>query len=105
MAVAIGLGWQMTFWVAALAIFILVVWLLHEILLPFVAGMALAYFFNPFASRLERLGLGRMVASLIAMALFVLAFIVLILLIAPSDLSQLAAFIDRFPNMWRGCTT
>ena len=38
-----SLRWQVTFWAAALAVFLLVLWLLHEILLPFVAGMALAW--------------------------------------------------------------
>ncbi len=38
-------------------------WLLREILLPFVAGMALAYLFNPLANRLERLGINRLIGA------------------------------------------
>ena len=34
---------QIMFWLAALAVIVLVLWLLSEILLPFVAGMAIAY--------------------------------------------------------------
>ena len=34
---------QVTFWAVALAVFIAVLWLLSDVLLPFVAGMALAY--------------------------------------------------------------
>src|SRR6476661_7291774 len=97
-AVAIGLGRQMTFCIVALAVFIVAVYVLREILLPFVVGMALAYLFNPLASRLERLGVGRLVASLLAIATFVLSFIVLILLIAPILVGQLAAFIDKIPE-------
>ena len=34
---------QMTFWVLTLVIGVAALWILREILLPFVAGMALAY--------------------------------------------------------------
>ena len=33
---------QVKFWVAALAAFVVLLWLLSDVLLPFVAGMALA---------------------------------------------------------------
>ena len=38
------------FWVAALAVFVALLWLLSDVLLPFVAGMALAYLLDPLAS-------------------------------------------------------
>lgn len=87
----------MTFWIAALVLVTFSIWLLHEILLPFVAGMALAYLFNPLANRLERLGANRLVAALVIIIAFVLSFIVLILLIAPILGGQLAAFIENLP--------
>jgi predicted PurR-regulated permease PerM len=96
-AIAIGLGRQVTFWIAACVAIVLVMWLLREILLPFVSGMALAYLFNPLANRLERLGVGRLVASLAIIGLFVLSFVVLILLIVPVLGGQLAAFIENLP--------
>ena len=34
---------QIAFWLAALAVIVLLLWLLSEILLPFVAGVAIAY--------------------------------------------------------------
>jgi predicted PurR-regulated permease PerM len=100
-AIAMGLGRQVTFWIAACVVIILLMWLLRGILLPFVAGMALAYLFNPLANRLERLGIGRLIASLAIIGLFVLAFIVLILLIAPVIGAQLAAFIENLPTYVR----
>ena len=98
---AVGLGRQLTFWIATCVVIVLAMWLLREILLPFVAGMALAYLFNPLANRLERLGIGRLAASLAIVGLFVLGFIVLILLIAPILAGQLAAFIDNLPSYVR----
>jgi predicted PurR-regulated permease PerM len=89
---------QAIFWVAALALLIVALWLVAEVLLPFVAGMALAYLFNPLTGRLERLGVSRTIASLIAMAIFVMAFIILLLLIVPLLLGQLTAFIENLPT-------
>ena len=42
---------------------ILVLWLLSRILLPFIAGLVLAYFLDPVADALERLGLPRLAAT------------------------------------------
>jgi predicted PurR-regulated permease PerM len=96
-----SLEWQVTFWVALLAALVLVLWLLGEILLPFVAGMALAYLLDPLANRLERLGIGRMWAAVLIIALFVLVFTVLILLVAPIMANQLGELIRNVPGYVR----
>jgi predicted PurR-regulated permease PerM len=44
---------QIGFWLAALVVAALTLYLLREVLLPFVAGMALAYVLDPVADRLE----------------------------------------------------
>ena len=98
MAVTIGFGRQMTFWVVTFVVLVAAIWLLHEILLPFVAGMALAYLFNPLANRLEGLGVNRLIASLVIIGLFVLSFILLLLLIVPIVVGQLGAFIENLPG-------
>ncbi len=56
--------------VVALVVFLL--YQLRDVLLPFVAGAALAYALDPVADRLERLGLGRLTATLIILATFLL---------------------------------
>ena len=89
---------QVMFWIAALALMAALLWLLGEILLPFVVGMALAYLLDPVANRLERYGMPRIVAAFAIMGLFVLAFILLVLLIAPMLGAQLAAFINNVPG-------
>lgn len=101
MASGTGLQRQVTFWVAAAVAFLAMLWLVREILLPFVAGMALAYLFNPLANRLERIGVDRLVASLVIIGLFVLSFIGLILIIVPILGGQLSAFIDNLPGYVR----
>lgn len=92
---------QVFFWIGALAVFILLVWALSGVLLPFVAGMALAYLFNPLARFLERFGMSRLIASLLIIIVFVLVFIVLVLMIAPVLGGQLTAFIENLPEYVR----
>ncbi|MGI9400246.1 MAG: AI-2E family transporter, partial [Rhizobiaceae bacterium] len=45
---------QTMFWLLAFVVFLFFLWLLGDILLPFIAGMALAYFLDPVADLLER---------------------------------------------------
>ena len=66
---------QVVFWLAALAVFVLLLWLLSGILLPFVAGLAIAYLLTPLTDRLERLGVNRLVAALLIITVVVLAFV------------------------------
>jgi len=89
---------QVAFWLAALGVVVLVLWLLSEILLPFIAGLAIAYLLTPFADRIERLGVNRLAASLLIITLAVLALIYLILLVAPILGGQLSSFIEYIPG-------
>ena len=56
---------QLVFWLLAAVVFIAFVYVFSSILLPFVAGMVLAYFLDPVADWLERLGLSRTAATLV----------------------------------------
>lgn len=89
---------QVTFWLLALAVFILLLWLLSDILLPFIAGLAIAYLLTPLTDRLERMGVNRLAAALLIVTLVVLALVSLILLVAPVLGGQLSSFIASFPG-------
>jgi predicted PurR-regulated permease PerM len=89
---------QALFWVGALVLFVLAMWVLREVLLPFVAGVTLAYFLNPVADRLERYGISRMFASLIMIAIVILSFVVLALLFLPILGTQISAFVQGLPG-------
>jgi predicted PurR-regulated permease PerM len=89
---------QIWFWLAAAVLLVLALWLLSDILLPFVVGLVIAYLLTPIADRLERLGVNRMVASLLLVAIVVLAFVWVILLAAPLLGGQLVSFIDNVPG-------
>lgn len=89
---------QVLFWVGALLLLVFAMWVVREVLLPFVAGMVLAYFLNPVADRLERLGISRMVASLIMIAVVILSCVLLALLFLPILGTQISAFVQGLPN-------
>ena len=89
---------QAIFWAGAVIVVVLALWLLSEILLPFVAGLAIAYLLTPVTDRLERLGVNRLAAALLIITLVVLALVYLILLVAPILGGQLSSFFDSVPG-------
>jgi len=97
-AAAIGIERQVAFWLAAFALFLLALWLLSEILLPFIVGLAIAFVLTRVTDRLERLGVNRAVAALLMVTLVVLGFVLLILMVAPIVGGQLGSFIDNIPH-------
>ncbi|WP_143320671.1 AI-2E family transporter, partial [Cellulomonas iranensis] len=68
------------------------------VLLPFVAGMALAYFLDPVADRLERLGLSRLAATIVILLVFLMILVVGLMIIIPVLATQLADFISKLPD-------
>jgi len=94
----IELKHQLMFWAAFCAFIIAMMWLLGDVLLPFVAGMAIAYLCNPLTNRLESWRVPRWLGALIVLALVVLFFVMLVLLIAPVIGSQLTGFIHDLPG-------
>jgi len=91
-------GRHLTFWVATFLVLVALLWLLHDILLPFVAGIALAYVLAPLADRVERLGINRTVAALLVVSVWVVALIALMLLLVPLLLQQGSALISNIPG-------
>ena len=89
---------QIGFWLLALALVVLSLVVLRDVLLPFVAGIVLAYLLDPMADRLQRLGLSRLVASVAILILFVLLFAFVLVLLAPIVANQLAAFAGKLPG-------
>lgn len=85
------------FWTGALALFAALVWLLSDVLMPFAAGMALAYLLDPLARRFQRWGVGRLAASLIILGLCLLFFVVLLVAVVPLLAHQLGGFIEDLP--------
>ncbi len=89
---------QLGFWLAAFVVLSLVLYVLGSVLLPFVAGLVLAYLLDPLASRLKRWGVSRLVATIGILAAFVLVFVLALVLLAPVLAQQLSAFVAKLPS-------
>ncbi|MGA7486361.1 MAG: AI-2E family transporter [Xanthobacteraceae bacterium] len=94
-------GRHLTFWLLTFVVLAAVLWLLHDILLPFVAGLGLAYALAPIVDRMERRGMNRTVAALLIVGLFVLLLIALTLLLVPLLVQQGAALITHIPGYFK----
>ncbi|MDJ0929637.1 AI-2E family transporter [Breoghania sp.] len=85
---------RITFWMIALCAMILSLWVFSPILLPFVAGMALAYVLDPVADRLEAIGMNRLWATITILLLFLLVLVLLLPVLG----NQLASLIAALPD-------
>lgn len=85
---------QVVFWIAAGIALLMVLSLLKDVLLPFVAGVVIAYSLSPLADRLTATGLNRTAASALLVALGAAVVITLGILLLPliaEQAEQLAA--------------
>jgi predicted PurR-regulated permease PerM len=92
------LGTQAKVWGVVFVAFVIILVLLKGILLPFVAGMAIAYILDPVCDRLEAMGVSRTAATSIVTAIFAVAVILLLLLIVPLAVQQVIAFLSSLPD-------
>jgi predicted PurR-regulated permease PerM len=89
---------QIVFWLIVLAFFVIFLWLFSAILLPFVAGMALAYFLDPVADRLERWGLSRTAATSVILLTFVVLLVLAFIIVIPLLAAQATDFAEKVPG-------
>ena len=98
---ALPVGAQMRYWGIAAAVFFLVLWALGDVILPFVLGGAIAYFLDPVADRLERLGLSRAAATSVIALFAVVLFVLAVLLVVPTLARQTTALIEIAPQLFQ----
>lgn len=85
------------FWLVLLIIGLAGLYALTEVLLPFVAGMAIAYFFDPVVDRLERLGWSRTMGTSVVLVGFLVLAVGFILLLVPVLNAQLLQLVKVVP--------
>ncbi len=90
---------QATYWGIAALVFFAVLWGLGDVILPFIVGSAIAYFLDPIADRLERLGLSRTAATATISVAALLVFVLLALLIIPMLVRQLVLLVNAAPTI------
>lgn len=89
---------QLLFWLLALVLFGLFLFVFRSVLLPFVAGMALGYFLDPVADRLERIGFSRLAATAFILVLFIVLFAISLIIIVPLLVTQAVDFGSKVPG-------
>lgn len=90
---------QVTYWSIAAVLLMGLLWVLGDVLLPFVLGGAIAYCLDPIADRLERVGLSRMVATILITFVAVLIFVVMALLVIPTLVEQTIELVNIAPQL------
>ena len=88
---------QLVSWGIAAVVFLLLLWLLGNVLLPFLVGGAIAYFLDPVADRLERAGLSRVGATATISLVALLLAVLLVLAVIPTLVQQLTGLINSAP--------
>lgn len=96
---AVSVERQARIWGVAALLFLLALWLLGDVLLPFILGAVLAYLLDPLADRLERTGLKRGWAVLVIVLGTILGIVLLSLLIVPVLVEQATALIAITPDL------
>lgn len=89
---------QLRIWLIGIIITALLLWALSDVLLPFVAGFAVAYFLDPVADRLESWRLPRLAATSVITAAFFITLVALIILLIPLLSDQLGALARAWPG-------
>lgn len=96
---------QAKYWGAATAVFLIVLWYLGDVILPFVLGGAIAYFLDPVADRLEKMGASRAMATAIITIGALLVAILAMLLVVPSLIEQSIALFNIIPKVFEDLRT
>lgn len=89
---------QMRYWGIGSLIFILLLWLLADALLPFVLGAAIAYLTDPLADWLEARGLSRLLATVLITLASIGTAIVGVLLVLPLLVDQIRDLVSATPG-------
>ena len=71
---------------------------LAPVLLPFVLGLTLAYFFNPIVDLLGRIGLPRWASALLLLAISTCLIVIALIFVVPILLQQAAGLIEAPPR-------
>lgn len=87
------------FWGGLAVLTLFLAWLLQGVLTPFLLGLAFAYFLDPLVDWLERKGIGRTAASVLALGGAFVAVAGVALLIAPLVIAQAQSLIDVMPSL------
>lgn len=93
---------QFRYWGIATVVVFVLLWLLGDVILPFVLGGAVAYCLDPIADKLERLGFSRILATITITFFAVILFVIAALLVIPTLIQQLVGLVETAPALVTG---
>jgi predicted PurR-regulated permease PerM len=94
-----GRAWRLLFWLGFILLVVVVLELLQSILLPFVAGIIIAFILAPAVARLEKFGIRRGLASLAVLVVFLVAVALVFVLLVPLIQNQVVTLIGKVPAL------
>jgi predicted PurR-regulated permease PerM len=92
-------GYRLLFWLGFILIAIIALGMVQSILLPFAAGVVLAFILAPAVRRLERWGVRRSLASLAVLIMFLLGVALVFVLLVPLIQNQVVQLIAKVPAL------
>ena len=90
---------QILIWAVLLGLFVYTLYVLSGVLLPFLAGLTIGYLLDPLADKLERMGLNRLGATIVILAVALISLLVLLVLFVPILTHQFTSFLISLPDI------
>jgi predicted PurR-regulated permease PerM len=90
---------QTIFWIVITCILFLAIYSLSPVLMPFVAGMILAYLLDPLVDRVEKIGIRRSFSTFFVLTIFFVCSVGSSLLLLPVILNQLSNLTSFLPTL------
>jgi len=94
-----GRTYRVLFWLGVIVAAIFALQLLQSILLPFIAGVVIAFFLAPAVTRLERWGVNRSLGSVTVLVLFLIGVALVFFLLVPLIQNQVVTLIGKMPTL------
>ncbi|KQI67829.1 hypothetical protein AN189_13695 [Loktanella sp. 3ANDIMAR09] len=96
---------QAIYWGIAIIVFLLALYALGNVIMPFLLGGAIAYVLDPVADRFQKLGLSRALSVAIISLVALLLFVLLILLVIPTLIRQANDLVQIAPTLFENLQT
>jgi len=90
---------QAIYWGIAAIALMLILWAMGQVVLPFIVGGAIAYFLDPVADRLERMGLSRVLATIVIFIILSMVVVLAGLIVIPTLVQQTTDLVQAAPGL------
>ena len=91
-------GEQARWWLIVFVAVVLFIWAFSAAVTPFLAGMAIAYFLDPVADKLEARGASRLTATCVVAGVAVAVALAALLILVPVVIEQISSLVSAAPD-------